>query len=293
MQNHNETKGSFKPTRRAILLAPIALALSACSLTVNSYGGAPTATGVDTGGAVTSEQTPVATAIAPGEPTPVATPPSETGRLSHEPISIDEVRLTLQDIPYTDGQGNTHTNTGNFMEFEAIDTGHGPGIVVPKDPHIRERLEWLAMTHPTGDKTGNWQNPGDFTYEATSGDPREFYTLLELWGPGSAEGNREWKTLLLPGQSVSAGEGKQLAGSQWSYPAVLDKNGQPTAEGWTAADALADALFSIVRRAHFTLIAPEVQGWVNGQPATGFLTIQDAVNLGWLKPRVPMTSTTK
>jgi len=214
--------------------------------------------------------------------------PEEIAKLQSEPISINEIKLIQQDIPYIDENGVTHMNSGSFMEFITIDTGEGPGIVVPKDPHIRARLEWLAIHQPTNDKTGNWQNPGDFKGEATAGDAREYWKVLELWGPGSAvEG--EWKTMLFPGQSVEAGPNTQLAGSEWSYPAVLDDNFQPTAEGWTASDVLADILFSIARRANFTVVSPQVQGWVNEQPTTGFLTVQDAVNAKWLTPRVPMT----
>lgn len=218
--------------------------------------------------------------------------PAEIERLQNEPISIDEIRLMQQNIPYVDENGVTHMNSGSFMEFIKIDTNDGPGIIVPKDPHIRARLEWLAIHQPTNDKTGNWQNPGDFKGESTAGDPREYWKVLELWGPGSTtEG--EWKTMLSPGQSVEAGTGTRLAGSEWGYPAVLDANFQPTSEGWTAPDVLADVLFSIARRANFTVISPQVQGWVNGQQTTGFLTVQDAVQANWLHPRVQMTPAPK
>lgn len=232
--------------------------------------------------------------ITPGTPivgstvTPDMLTPTDLIRLQSEPISMNEIKLTHQDIPYIDGQGNAHVNSGNFMEFIRINTGNGPGIIVPKDPHIRARLEWLSIHQPTGDKTGNWQNPGDFKVEATAGDAREYWKVLELWGPGSAvEG--EWKTMMFPGQSIEAGANTQLAGSEWSYPAILDAQNNPTAAGWTASDVLADILFSIARRANDTVISPQVQGWINNQPTTGFLTIQDAVNAGWLSPRVPMT----
>ncbi len=272
------------------VLTAVAFALGACSTS-------PTRT--------PEVQPPVATAAAtataPSTAVPVeaataasyeALSPSELAKLQSEPISIEEIRLMQQNIPYVDESGAIHMNSGSFMEFIKIDTGDGAGIIVPKDPHIRARLEWLAIHHPTNDKTGNWQNPGDFKVESTAGDAREYWKVLELWGPGStSEG--EWKTMLSPGQSVEAGTGTRLAGSEWGYPAVLDANSQPTSEGWTAPDVLADVLFSIARRASFTVVSPQVQGWVNGQQTTGFLTVQDAVNANWLQPRVQMTPAPK